>query len=297
MTKLLIPLAAALAALALSRSAAALTNTGTTPARLASQSTCCLKVTIDANGAYVADYGPESSDPAQQTAGTYLVDWHYHVRGLAKYVEFGAGNGMVLFLWRPNIFRARAVYAAGLQETDLLRIRTPTGWYDDATNGTHCRGGHATDVELPYRPWEQGWGNGVDAPAIRADVFNPVCGGTQPYDAGLFRGLFRGYLGFRFPAPSAHRAQLRSGTMHASTVCTDWKQTQRTAGNEFAFRGFMTEEISLDSLPPTALAAKTKALGKLLGHDVEPTKGYDSDPAGFFDVSVPMRGKTGCHAP
>jgi len=68
----------------------------------------------------------------------------------------------------------------------------------------------------------------------------------RPAD-GLFGGVFGGYTDIKFPFPTAHRADLRRGTMHASTICQAWKDKSRTGTHDlgdYGFTGFMNETIS-----------------------------------------------------
>src|SRR5437879_11661764 len=105
-------------------------------ARALSSAKCCLRVTIDAEGAFFVNYGDESTVRSQggDRAGVYIVNWSYHVRGLAKYLD--SSNPLIFYVWKSG--HAAAVYSSGLSELADVKILTPNGSYDEWTNSNDC---------------------------------------------------------------------------------------------------------------------------------------------------------------
>jgi len=274
-------------------------------ARALTSAKCCLRVTIDANGWFIVNYGDEASVRSQRggRAGQYTISWSYHVRGLAKYLD--SSKPMIFYVWKSG--HAAAVYSADLNELADVKILTPNGSYDEWTNSNDCtKPVQAYGIKINYTPSPQGWGNSLIGPAFGRDKFWPNCGDeTAASDVGLFGApysgtLFGSYLGYVFPFPSAHRAQLRKGTMHASTICTDWrKQTPGQNGRYWSFDGYMTVETTLDSFPASELKSNGQRLTKLIGKEGVAAKNFNGDPfnMGGNDGNLKPTGKPGCHPP
>jgi len=260
---------------------------------------CCLRVIIDAGGTVVVDHGPKTDDQRQHTAGKYTLDWSYHLRGIATYLD-GPGKPLIYFMVPPRSSRLAAVLSASLEELDQIEERAPSGWYPQV--GSSSCAAEAT-IDIKYRPWPGSRGGDLVTLLIPLGPkeFSPNCpDGNDAYYAGLFAGggVFGGYTGYRFPFPSAHRADLRRGTMHASTICSDWLQKAKAGPSDYAFAGYMTEKVSLDSFAPSQLGSTFKELKAFVGK-VGRGSNFDSDPFSLDPTTMSMKtfGKPGCHKP
>lgn len=254
-----------------------------------------MRVTIDAAGAYQADYGDPTGSKEQGQTGAYNVDWQYHVRGIAKYTEYSGSKPEIGYILHPGTFRAAAYYSANLFEGDGVTVLTVNGSYPRITK---CHGGQNAVIDMPYTLSRLGWGTSIKGPSFSQQTeFTTNCPDTSPSDAGFFGTGLGGYQDYRFPFPSAHRAQLRNGTMHASTICTNWKQKASTGPGDFKFIGFMTVKTTLNSFPESDLKTVGKALDTFRGKEGANSKGFNADPFGYYNDNFSPTGKPGCHKP